>query len=47
MGIDIGWLENTKGTIDEYMWSHHGSVVEVHVGAGAEQQELLNGLERL
>ena len=33
VGTDIGWLNNNKGTIVEYMWSLHRSVVELHVGA--------------
>ena len=39
VGTEIGWLNNNKGTIDEYMWSLHRSVVDLHVGC-ADQQKL-------
>ena len=39
VGTAIGWLNNNKGTINEYEWSLHRSFVELHVG-GADQQEL-------
>ena len=39
VGTEIGWLNNNKGTIDEYMWLLHRSVVDLHVGC-ADQQKL-------
>ena len=39
VGIEIGWLNNNKGTIDEYEWSLHMSLVDLHV-RGVDQQVL-------